>query len=86
MCEELSNPFAHIWYQLMVIYFVHGAWTVGLVIRGLYAISCLNTDGGVSFILLFMLTWCFEKSLPVCVNAAYIYIYIYIYIFKSVDL
>ena len=24
-----------------------GARTVGLVIRGLYAISCLNTDGGV---------------------------------------
>ena len=30
---------------LVLIDLFWGAWTMGLVIRGLYAISCLNTDG-----------------------------------------
>ena len=42
-CEESSNLFVHVWYYDLLC----GAWTMGLVIRGLYAISYLNTDGGV---------------------------------------
>ena len=43
----------------MVICFVVLGLCMGLVIRGLYAISSLNIDGGVAF----MLTWCFQKGL-----------------------
>ena len=38
-CEESICP------CLVLIDLLWGAWTVGLVIRGLYAITCLNTDG-----------------------------------------
>ena len=51
---------------LVLIDLLCGAWTVGLVIRGLYAISCLNTDGWVSFILLSCRLGVSRKDFQLC--------------------
>ena len=71
-CEESSNPFVHVWYYDLLC----GAWTMGLVRRGLFAISYLNTDGEVSFILLSCWLGVSRKNFNLCEHC----------ILKSVDL
>ena len=58
--------FAHVWYTLLCL--DCGTGSKSLICTATE--SCLNTDGGVSFIHASLV---FRERLPVCVNAAYSY-------------
>ena len=66
-CEESSNLFVHVWYYDLL----RGAWTMGLGNKRLIC-NLLSQHRWWSILhFAFMLTWCFKKRLPVCVNAGY---------------
>ena len=62
-----SNLFVHVWYCDLL----RGAWTMGLGNTRLIC-NLLSQHRWWSILhFAFMLTWCFKKRLPVCVNAGY---------------